>query len=129
MIYKGYTIIAHVEALNLYELDDDGFINKFNGTDDQGNVKFYTASDGNSRIFTCDSLAELKATIDATIIPQPPAHAHGNTYYRSLYLREADKVATLQNAVDQFANRVIIAETELAIVRDQLAQLRTGRDL
>jgi hypothetical protein len=128
MIYKGYKIIAHVEALNLYELDDDGFINAFNGTDDQGNVKFYSASD-DIRVFTCESLAELKSAIDATITPPPPAHAHGNTYYRSLYLREADKVATLQKAVDQFANRVIIAETEVTMLRDQLAQYRGGHDL
>lgn len=129
MIYKGYKIIAHVEALNLYELDDDGFINAFNGTDDQGNVKFYTASDDNGRMFTCESLAELKSVVDATITPPPPAHVHGNTYYRSLYLREADKVAVLQKTVDQFANRVIIAETEVMMLRDQLAQYRGGHDL
>ena len=129
MMYKGYKIIAHVEALHLYELDDDGFINQFNGSDDQGNVKFYTASDDTGRMFTCDSLAELKSVIDATITATPPAHAHGNTYYRSLYLREADKVAALQKTIDAFANRVIIAETDVAMLRDQLAQYRKGHDL
>ena len=128
MIYKGFQITAHALANVQYALDDDGDIAEFLAVEQLYEVEMFAAVNADTRL-TAPNLAQLKATVDATIIPQPPAHAHGNTYYRSLYLREADKVAVLQKTVDTFANRVIVAETELAIVRDQLAQLRTGRDL
>lgn len=130
MIYKGYTIYAHVEANNVYLLDDDGHITAFSDTVDHGNVVFYTATQSDiGKTLTNPTLDGLKSAIDLSITPPPPAHAHGNTYYRSLYLREADKVATLQKTVDTFANRVIIAETEVTMLRDQLAQYHKGHDL
>ena len=64
MMYKGFEVYAHVSAYDIYDMDDDGYINNFIDSISDGAILEYHASNGKLDLYA-NTLQDLKELLDS----------------------------------------------------------------